>query len=263
VGIVLDLSEGIRLADDALAMDSGTLKLGEPYLTTVHNFEVDGFHTYYVGDAGVWVHNADCDAGTAIDFVGRKAERNQRRTCFAPDTYVIGKHTQRLKIDDIEVGTWVLSRNEKTGEQAYRRVTKKFEHALEPEEPGLPIYHVNYITDTGTYPYGVTVTPEHPFWVVGVGWVPASELKPGQRLEICDPDGGNSDQNRPEGAKCADFAMSGKRWQATVVSAKRRAYDSHIVYNIEVEDFHTYFVGYHGIWVHNKEQFRRLDEPKA
>ncbi|WP_369929476.1 polymorphic toxin-type HINT domain-containing protein [Xanthomonas sp. NCPPB 2632] len=26
----------------------------------VYNFEVDGFHTYYVGPAGVWVHNADC-----------------------------------------------------------------------------------------------------------------------------------------------------------------------------------------------------------
>ncbi|MBK7006042.1 MAG: hypothetical protein IPH37_13695 [Burkholderiales bacterium] len=24
------------------------------------------------------------------------------------------------------------------------------------------------------------------------------------------------------------------------------------VYNLEVEDFHTYYVGEHGIWVHNQ-----------
>ena len=26
----------------------------------VHNFEVADFHTYFVGEAGVWVHNTDC-----------------------------------------------------------------------------------------------------------------------------------------------------------------------------------------------------------
>ena len=27
------------------------------YKTTVYNIEVEDFHTYYVGEAGVWVHN--------------------------------------------------------------------------------------------------------------------------------------------------------------------------------------------------------------
>ena len=27
---------------------------------TVYNFEVDDFHTYHIGEFGVWVHNADC-----------------------------------------------------------------------------------------------------------------------------------------------------------------------------------------------------------
>lgn len=32
-----------------------------PFLgVDVYNIEVDGFHTYYVGPAGVWVHNASC-----------------------------------------------------------------------------------------------------------------------------------------------------------------------------------------------------------
>ncbi|WP_259459085.1 HINT domain-containing protein [Moraxella catarrhalis] len=27
---------------------------------TVYNFEVQDFHTYHIGEYGVWVHNADC-----------------------------------------------------------------------------------------------------------------------------------------------------------------------------------------------------------
>jgi hypothetical protein len=29
-----------------------------------------------------------------------------------------------------------------------------------------------------------------------------------------------------------------------------------MVYNFEVEDFHTYYIGEHGVWVHNNECFR-------
>lgn len=31
-------------------------------LETVYNIEVEGFHTYHVGELGVWVHNANCCA---------------------------------------------------------------------------------------------------------------------------------------------------------------------------------------------------------
>lgn len=26
----------------------------------MYNFQVEDFHTYYVGENGVWVHNSDC-----------------------------------------------------------------------------------------------------------------------------------------------------------------------------------------------------------
>jgi hypothetical protein len=46
----------------------------------VFNFTVDGFHTYYVGQSGVWVHNTDCnprveipDGSRALDDAERKA----------------------------------------------------------------------------------------------------------------------------------------------------------------------------------------------
>ncbi|GHT91685.1 hypothetical protein FACS1894116_00640 [Betaproteobacteria bacterium] len=252
IGIVLDLGERqIRLASDAQTQNLGKLELGEPHLTPVYNFEVDEFHTYYVGEAAVWVHNTNC----AVDSVLRKVERNEPRpTCFQGGTYVLGRYSHWLEIETIGVGSWVLSRNEKTGEQAYRRVTKKFEHMIDwsNNEPEIPIYNINYITESGEES-AVSATAEHPFWVNGAGWVAASKLKPGDKLEICDPIG-DSDDYRPEGSKSTDLIMSGQRWQATVVSVARSEYGAITVYNIEVEEFHTYFVGDHGIWVHNKEQ---------
>jgi len=38
------------------------------FRTTVFNIEVEDFHTYYVGEQGVWVHNANCDGITL--FIG-------------------------------------------------------------------------------------------------------------------------------------------------------------------------------------------------
>lgn len=45
------------------------MESGDPYLKQrVYNFEVDAFHTYYVGEQGVWVHNTGCQdiAPTAL-----------------------------------------------------------------------------------------------------------------------------------------------------------------------------------------------------
>ena len=30
-------------------------------MENVYNFEVEGFHTYHIGELGVWVHNTNCD----------------------------------------------------------------------------------------------------------------------------------------------------------------------------------------------------------
>jgi hypothetical protein len=218
------------------------------------NSNKNRFNSPSLGFAALIPSYTYCSKSGLIDLVARKTERSQPYTCFPAGTDVIGRDLQWLDIEFIEVGSWVLSRNEKTGEQAYRRVTKKFEHLIEPQEPRLPIYAVDYFTETSVCAdkeSRVYVTAEHPFWVDDVGWVPACELKPGQKLEICDPNG-NSDAYRPEGLQCADVVMSGGRWQATVVSAERWRYDAGMVFNIEVEEFHTYFVGRHGVWVHNK-----------
>ncbi len=43
-------------AEDGWATVLGVEDTGETQ--TVYNFEVDGYHTYFVGEAGVWAHNA-------------------------------------------------------------------------------------------------------------------------------------------------------------------------------------------------------------
>ncbi|WP_195249774.1 polymorphic toxin-type HINT domain-containing protein [Ruminococcus bicirculans (ex Wegman et al. 2014)] len=34
--------------------------------TTVYNFQVEDFHTYHVGEIGVWVHNASCKVNKKV-----------------------------------------------------------------------------------------------------------------------------------------------------------------------------------------------------
>lgn len=279
------------------------------------------------------MHNANCDAKTAMESVLKNAERNDvNKTCFPGGTSVIGRDGLTIDIDHVSVGTWVLSRNEKTGEQAYRRVTKKFEHIINKGDSWFSTYRIRYVTEAGETDL-VEATAEHLFWVNGVGWVPAIDLKPGQYLEICDPIG-IDETRRPKGLKAADFVSNNEnwqakivsieeddefdyrlkyvtdsgetfsayleaehpflvkdvgwlpasrlksgqmlknskpvrvtdgteglvsvqsdKWQATIVSVEKDHYGSPIVYNFEIEEFHTYFVGHHGIWVHNKKSF--------
>jgi hypothetical protein len=77
----------------------------------------------------------------------------------------------------------------------------------------------------------IRTTAEHPFWVAGLGWIAAGELKPGQLLSSHD---GN--------------------WLP--VEAVTFTGECVPVYNIRVEEDHTYFVGCDewgfSVWAHNE-----------
>jgi len=76
----------------------------------------------------------------------------------------------------------------------------------------------------------IGTTSEHPFFVRGKGWVKASEIQPGDEVRLEAP-----------GWKCIEEVIDTGRTER--------------VYNVEVEDDHTYFVGNDdwgfGVWVHN------------
>ena len=74
----------------------------------------------------------------------------------------------------------------------------------------------------------IETTDEHPFYVEGKGWIKAGNLKIGDTLRLL-----NGNNIKIDGVEVQKLDKEIK------------------VYNFEVEDFHTYFVGETGILVHN------------
>ena len=75
----------------------------------------------------------------------------------------------------------------------------------------------------------ITSTPSHPFYVYNIGWTEASDLRAGDKL--CKVNG--------------EYAV--------VEWIEHQILESPVtVYNFEVEDYHTYFVGTTSVLVHNK-----------
>ena len=146
--------------------------------------------------------------------------------CFVAGTKI---HTQDgLKnIEQIRAEDLVLSRSESDSEDKrphYKRVVATF--VTRPIE----LFHVEYVTDSDVVEV-LTVTAPHPFFESRrCGFVPASELRQGDELA------------RPEGRTATVRSIRVER------AAPGERFTT---YNFEVEDFHTYFAGVAGIWVHN------------
>ena len=191
---------------------------------------------------------------------GNKAEQGvdiTKKGCFLAGTLVATRDGFR-PIEDIQVGDEVLSRDDSTGAQGYKRVVRLFrgetnqvvhlriakaasvqrgrsqrhrvgqgkggsssdgEEGSEPARSG------------GDDEQTLRCTTEHPFWVQGRGWVPAGKLRVGDEL-------------------------SGSQGERLVVSGHEVRQEQADHYNFEVEDWHTYFVSETeadpAVWNHNK-----------
>jgi Pretoxin HINT domain len=237
-GMVLTLSEGqVKPASDAQVQSLGKLELDEPYLTRVYNFEVDEFHTYYVAELGVWVHNT-YGGPEAVRTVVTIAEdiaaikEGQSPACFVAGTLV---HTKEglMPIEQIQIGDWVLSypddqqpppgKFREPHEYTYKRVVQTFvtENQRVTEFPVSNLASGNIER--------LTATPNHPIYVKDEGWI-ALELLCARRKLVAVVTNDFSNLTFGGLYKNKGFAT---------------------VYNIEVEDFHTYYVGEEGLWVHN------------
>jgi hypothetical protein len=165
------------------------------------------------------------------------------RMCFIAGTKVHTKAGLR-NIEDIRAGDWVLSRDPMSKRQVYKRV-----QAALITNP-VRLYHVRYrareshasarssgaqhgdaADGEGAGEAELVATGEHPFYEIGrEAFVEAKALRPGDRLSLA---GGAT---------------------AEVVSVEIEEAEEgrpFTTYNFEVEDFHTYFVGDEGVWVHN------------
>jgi hypothetical protein len=136
------------------------------------------------------------------------------RSCFTEDTEITTEDGLK-PIREIQVGDKVLSWNENTDSVCLGTVVSLFQDTVDE------IYSLQIGGHT------VETTAEHPFWVVGQGWVTVKNLRPGMKMRGVDDN-----------------------WIA--VSEVRRRIERTRVYNIEVVGTHTYFVSTAQILVHNK-----------
>jgi PKD repeat protein len=195
----------------------------------VFNLTVADNQNYYVGREGILVHNTkrkNLSGGgpstpkdpkpksEPLKFFG---EEPLPPICFLAGTQVIT--AMGLKdIEDIRLGDKVLSYNEVTGKNEYSKAVRIFSR-----------YRDKYIDVKLSNGTELKCTAEHPFYVIGNGWVKAGELRLADKL--VDKDG-------------KEIRILSKRDILRKLKFK--------VYNMEVDRNHNYYVGQSGVLVHNK-----------
>ena len=136
--------------------------------------------------------------------------------CFTGDTLVSTEYGLR-PIEEIQAGDYVWSENTETGEKELKKVL-----GVSVTETTV-LVHV-YMED-GTE---INTTENHPFYVEGKGWCAASGLEDGDILH----------------------AQDGSA--VTVKDVEARQLDEAVkVYNLEIEEYHTYYVSGRKVLVHN------------
>ncbi len=137
--------------------------------------------------------------------------RTYNVSCFPAGTPV-QTSTGPLAIDQIRPGDNVLAQDPDTGELAYKPVLAT------TVRPVSPLIQIRTSRET------IHATRGHPFWVCGLGWQMAKELKAGQWLHTT------------SGPVQVEIA---------------RSHGEDACYNLVVADFNTFFVGEGQILVHD------------
>jgi hypothetical protein len=142
-------------------------------------------------------------------------------SCFARGTLV--RTLLGLKpIETLSAGDLVLSEDPSTGALSYQAITVVYHN---PPNATLTI---------GIGSEDIVATPIHRFWRVGKGWALARDLKPGDPIRVL-----------------GSLARV-TRVEPNVVQP---------VFNLEVPDGHSYFVGRQGVLVHDNTRLQPVAAP--
>ena len=121
-----------------------------------------------------------------------------------------------FSIEEITAGMLVYAHNPDTGETELKEVVQTF------------VNETNELVHIKVSGEEIITTPTHPFWVPQKGWTDAIQLRAGDRLQLLN----------------GEYVII-EQVQHEILEAPVT------VYNFEVEDFHTYFVGETSVLVHN------------
>ena len=181
---------------------------------------------FAAGNVALLARSAVRTPGLVGSLTGQTGARTVLPTaCFLPGTLVSTPDGPR-PIEDLEVGDLVLAQSESNFAQGPRRVTRVFQGVTERV---FTLSFAQLPRPPPAQPTELRCTGEHPFWVLGEGWVPAAELSPGDLLQGAD----------------------GNPRQVVGITSQAMRAPHH---NLEVEGWHTYFVGgdlESAVWVHN------------
>jgi hypothetical protein len=146
------------------------------------------------------------------------ASYTSQTICFVAGTKVLTEKGL-VNIEDIKVGMKVYSKNLATGKVELKEVVQTFENYVDKDM--VKVYTQNGVIES---------TSNHPYYEKTKGWVSAKNLKAGDILI-------NSNNEEVEVKKVEYIGFVGN--------------ELNVVYNIEVEDNHNYFVGTDLVLVHN------------
>lgn len=139
-----------------------------------------------------------------------------KMVCFVEGT-VIATNVGNVTIEKIKEGDLVWSKNIKTGEVGYKQVVQTF------------VNSVDTLIKINIGGKEISTTKEHPFWVDGKGWTEAENLEKG------------------------DFVLTKEGDLLSIQNVEVEVLSSPVnVYNFEVQDWHTYYVGEESVLVHNQ-----------
>ena len=146
-------------------------------------------------------------------------------SCFVAGTAILTS-AGYVAIETIQAGDKVYAHNPDTGETALKEVVQTFVNEAD---------ELIHITVNGEE---IITTNEHPFYVPVKGWTAACQLRAGDRLQLVN----------------GEYVI--------VEQIQHEILESPIkVYNFEVEDFHTYYVGEQSVLVHNLcTKFKSLNQ---
>jgi len=164
-----------------------------------------------------------------LSLIEKKIDGAGSDACFVAGT-LVSTEFGKVAIENVRTGDAVWAWNPKTGEKALKSVTQTFVNESDK------LIHV-FVGGKE-----IVSTAEHPFYVKSQGWTEAKQLCTGDILVLQD----------------------GSRIPIEKVQYEMLA-SPVTVYNFEVADFHTYFVGENAVLVHNicvpewfKKQFTEL-----